>query len=84
MAKRTTSLRQRNIENWATDILIHAHAIIPCRDCGFRRLRYAPQAVEYAYALAAHERFPGLSKAQRIEAVDSVLDGIGDDCPLCD
>ncbi|WIG52660.1 MAG: hypothetical protein OJF48_003579 [Afipia sp.] len=81
MAKRTTSLPQRNIENWATDILIHAHAIVPCPDCGFKRLRFAPQAVDYAHALAAHERFSGLTKVQRIEAVDAVLDGLGDDCP---
>lgn len=84
MAKRTTNLRQRNIENWATDILVHAHAIVPCLDCGFKRLRYDPRSIDYAHALASHERYAGLTTAQRIEAVDDVLDGLGHDCPLCD
>ena len=68
---------------WATRILLHSHAIAPCSEHGFMRLRYHHAALDYAHALAAADPLPGKSKAKSAEALDEFLDGLGDDCPAC-
>jgi hypothetical protein len=72
-----------DVEKWATQILLNAHAIEACPDCGFKKLKFDHSAVGYAHDLAKQNRFPGLPSAKCIEAVDEVLDGLGDDCPVC-
>lgn len=75
--------RKESIEQWATRILLHAHAITPCPDCGFMKLKFSHHGLDYAHALAEHDRYPGRSKVKCIEAVDAVFDGLGDECPAC-
>jgi len=76
--------RKETVEEWATRILLHSHAIVACPECGFMRLRPAPIGLDYAHALAAFEPYPGKSKIKCIEAVDAVFDSLGDECPACD
>jgi hypothetical protein len=48
---------------------------------GYMRLRHSHHAVDYALSLAEHRTFSG--KKERIAAVESVLDGLSDECPAC-
>jgi hypothetical protein len=70
-------------EDWASNILLHAHAIAPCPEHGFMRLRFHHAAIDYAHALAANDPLPGNSKAKSAAALDAFLDGLSDDCPAC-
>lgn len=70
-------------EVWATRILLHSHAIAPCAEHGFMRLRFHHAALDYAHALAAADPLPGKSKAKSAEVLDEFIDGLGDDCPVC-
>jgi hypothetical protein len=74
---------KETVEQWATRILLHAHAIAPCPDCGFMKLKFSHQGLDYAHALAEHDRYPGKSKVKCIEAVDEIFDSLGDECPGC-
>ena len=76
--------RKETIEEWATRILLHSHAIAACPECGFMRLRFGPRELDYAHALAVFEPYPGRSRAKCIEAVDATFDSLGDECPACD
>lgn len=78
------AVRKETIEQWATRILLHAHAIAPCPDHGFMRLKFSPSGIDYAHALAEHNRYPGFSKLKCVEAVDAAFDSLSDDCPACD
>jgi len=75
--------RKETVEQWATRILLHAHAIKACSDCGFMKLNFSHSGLDYAHALAAHDRFPGKSKLKCLEAVDAVFDSLSDECPAC-
>jgi hypothetical protein len=68
---------------WATRILLQSHAITPCTEHGFMKLRFHHAAIDYAHALAAADPLPGKSKAKSVEALDEFLDGLNDDCPAC-
>jgi len=70
-------------EQWATGLLLQSHAIAPCAEHGFMRLRFHHAAIDYAHALAAKHPLPGKSKAKSIAVLDEVLDGLSDDCPAC-
>lgn len=76
--------KRETLDGWATGILLQAHAIAPCPDHGFMRLRFNHRSVDYAHALATHQPYKGLSKAKCIVVIDEVLDGLGDQCPACD
>jgi hypothetical protein len=80
MPKRKT---EHELEMWAADLLMEAHAIAPCPDHGYTRLRHSHHAVDYALSLAEHRTFSGKNKKERIAAVESVLDGLSDECPAC-
>jgi len=80
MARKKT---ESTIEMWAADLLMEAQAIAPCPEHGFMRLRHSHRAVDYALALAEHRKFSGKNKRERIAAVESVLDGLSDECPAC-
>jgi hypothetical protein len=69
---------------WATNILLEAHAIAPCADHGYLRLRHSHHAVEYARSIAEQRKFSGKNKKERLKAIDKVLDGLADTCPACD
>ena len=68
---------------WATRILLHSHAIAPCAEHGFMRLKFHHAAIDYAHALAAADPLPGKSKARSVEMLDEFIDALGDDCPAC-
>ena len=72
-----------SIDEWASQILLHAHAIESCPGCGFRRLKYSHRSIDYAHALAEHAPYPGISKAKSLKAVDDLLDSLSDECPGC-
>jgi hypothetical protein len=78
------SPRKETIDQWATRILLHAHAIAPCADHGYMRLRFSHQGLDYAHALAEHDPYPGKSNVKCLEAVDAAFDSLGDECPACD
>ena len=67
-----TAFRKRaeTLDQWATRILLHAHAIVPCPDHGYMRLRFSHQGLVYAHALAEHDPFPKKSKLKCVEAVN--------------
>lgn len=81
---RATGLARETVQQWATRVLLHAHAIRACPECSYMKLNFSFHGLDYAHALAEHDPYPRLSKAQCIEAVDSVFDSLGDDCPACD
>lgn len=74
---------KETVETWATRMLLNARAIQACPACGFMKLNFSHQGIDYAHALAEHEPYPGKSKAQSIKAVDEVFDSLGDECPGC-
>jgi hypothetical protein len=74
---------ESSLEMWAADLLMEAHAIEPCQDHGYKRLRHSYQAVGYALSLAEHRKFSGKNKKERVAAVESVLDSLSDECPAC-
>jgi hypothetical protein len=74
---------ESSLEMWAADLLMEAHAIEPCHEHGYKRLRHSHQAVDYARSLAEHRKFSGKNKKERIAAVESVLDSLSDECPAC-
>jgi hypothetical protein len=82
MSKNTNEAR--TLTMWAMDILLEAHAIAPCPDHGYLRLRHSHHAVDYAKSKPGHREFAGNNKKQRVKAVDKVLDGLADTCPACE
>lgn len=83
MNNRLSKADSNKLEKWATQILLHAHAIEPCPGCGFKKLKFDHAAVDYAHELAKHQKYPGRSVRGCVEAVYSVLDSLGDECPAC-
>ena len=78
-----TTRKAESPDAWATRILLHSHAIAPCAEHGFMRLRFHHAAIDYAHALAAADPLPGKSKAKSAETLDEFLDNLSDDCPAC-
>jgi hypothetical protein len=78
-----TNRRGQSVEEWASQILLHAHAIAPCPEHGFMRIKFSHAAIEYARALASREPHPKLGKSKSVAALDEFLDEVGDDCPAC-
>lgn len=78
-----TSKQTESADAWATRILLHSHAIAPCAEHGYMRLKFHHAALDYAHALAAADPLPGKSRAKSAETLDEFIDGLGDDCPAC-
>ena len=78
-----TAKKTESPDAWATRILLHSHAIAPCAEHGYMRLKFHHAAIDYAHALAAADPLPGKSKAKSAETLDEFLDGLGDECPAC-
>jgi hypothetical protein len=76
--------RKASPDEWATGILLNAHAIAPCPEHGFMKLKFHHAAVDYAHALAETHPLPGAGKRKSIEVLDGFLDGLSDQCPGCD
>ncbi len=81
--RKTAATNTESPEAWATRILLHSHAIAPCAEHGFMKLKFHHAAIDYAHALAAVDPLPGKSKAKSAEVLDEFLDGLSDDCPAC-
>ena len=75
---------KKTLEYWATDLLLEAHAAVPCPDHGYMRLRHSHHAVDYAIDLARHRKFSGKNEEERVAAVEAALDNLADTCPACD
>lgn len=75
---------RKSLSAWATDILLEAHVIAACPDHGYLRVRHSHHAVDYAFSLAEHRKFPGKNNKERVKAVNKVLDGLADTCPACE
>lgn len=75
--------RRETVDQWATRILLHAHAIAPCPEHGYMKLRFSHQGMDYAHALAEHDPYPGKSKVKCVEAVDGLFNELLDECPGC-
>jgi hypothetical protein len=76
--------KAQTLDDWARQILLHAHVIAPCPEHGYMRIRSGDHALDYAHALADRQPFPGKSKTSCKRAVDDAFDGLGDRCPACD
>ncbi|MDB5657306.1 MAG: hypothetical protein JWQ94_4919 [Tardiphaga sp.] len=67
-----TSRNTKSPEAWAAQILLHAHAIAPCPEHGFMRLKFDHTSLDYAHALAAATPYPGKSKANSAAILDNI------------
>ncbi len=61
--------KKETIDQWATRILLHAHATSACLDHGYMRPRFGHQGLDYAHALPKHDPYPGRSAP--VSAVNS-------------
>lgn len=79
MPKRMT---EHELEMWAADLLMEAHAIAPCPTTA---ICVCDTAITLwtTLSLAVHRTFSSKNKKERIAAVESVLDGLSDECPAC-
>lgn len=77
------AVQKQSLEQWATDLLLHAHAIAACPGCGFMKLKMNPKGLDYAHSLAEHDPYPRKNKLECVAAVDAVYDSLGDDCQGC-
>jgi hypothetical protein len=69
---------------WVTDILLEAHAIVPCLDHGYllpQVLHYSQHAAGYPSSTAQHREFLSKNKKQRMKAVEKRLGGLAYACP---
>ena len=82
-ARRKRHQRKDTLESWATNILLQAHAIEPCPDHGYMRLKFDYAAIDHAHAIAEHRPYRGRSKATCVAVIDELLDNLADTCPAC-
>jgi hypothetical protein len=73
----------RTIEGWAISILTDAHAINACEEHGWAKNRNDPHAWDYARGIARMLPFPDSTVTESLQALDDVMDSIGDCCPEC-
>ncbi len=50
---------------WAADLLMEAHAIAPCHEHGYMRLRHVSIMPSTTLSLAEHRKFSGKNKKER-------------------
>jgi hypothetical protein len=73
----------RTLHGWAIGVLLETHAIKECEQHGHRRDRTDPDAWRHAREIAAQEPFPGATPGEALQALDEVMQSIGDACPEC-
>jgi hypothetical protein len=83
MLKRERRPDFKSVDRWATRLLLEAGAIHECREHGWARDRTDPHAREQAFRIAREEPLAGLSPEEAMEAVQEVLQTVGDTCPEC-
>ncbi|MGY8685344.1 hypothetical protein Q2941_47625 [Bradyrhizobium sp. UFLA05-153] len=73
----------RTLRGWAISALQEAGAIRECEAHGWMQDRADPHARERAFQIARTDPPPGVSSQAAAQAIDEVLDSIGDTCPEC-
>jgi hypothetical protein len=68
---------------WAIGILLEMEAIRECEEHGHMRDRTDPDAWKRAREIASRYPFRGATPAEAVQALDDVMDSIGDTCPEC-
>jgi len=73
----------RTLRGWATGVLLETHAIKECEEHGHMRHRTDPDAWRRAREIASSHPFPGATPAESVQALDEVMQSVGDACPEC-
>ena len=73
----------RTLRGWAIGILLETQAIRECEEHGHLRDRTDPDAWKRAREIASRYPFRGASPAEAVQALNDVMESIGDTCPEC-
>jgi hypothetical protein len=73
----------RTLRGWAIGILLETEAIRECEEHGHMRDRPDPHAWKRAREIASSHPFRDATPAEAAEALDDVMESIGDTCPEC-
>jgi hypothetical protein len=73
----------RTLQGWAIGLLLETHAIKECEEHGHMQDRTDPNAWRRARELASKYPFRGATPAEAVQALDDVMQSIGDTCPEC-
>jgi hypothetical protein len=73
----------RTLRGWAIGVLLETEAIRECAEHGHMRDRTDPHAWKRAREIASSHPFRGATPAEAVEALDDVMQSIGDTCPEC-
>jgi hypothetical protein len=72
----------RTLHGWAVGILLETETIRECKH-GHMRDRTDPEAWKRARQIASRYPFRGATPAEAVQALDDVMESIGDTCPEC-
>jgi hypothetical protein len=73
----------RTLRGWAIGVLLETRAIRECEEHGHMRDRTDPDAWRHAREIASRHPFRGATPAEAVQALDDVMQSIGDTCPEC-
>jgi hypothetical protein len=73
----------RTLRGWAIGILLETQAISECEEHGHMRDRTDPDAWKRAREIASRYPFRGATPAEAVQALNDVMESIGDTCPEC-
>jgi len=73
----------RTLRGWAIGILLETQTIRECEEHGHLRDRTDPDAWKRAREIASRYPFRGATPAESVQALNDVMDSIGDTCPEC-
>ena len=73
----------RTIDGWALGTFIDVGAVSECEHHGHRKDRSDPDAWTRAREEAWRHPFPGATPEACLEAMDEVMQSIGETCPDC-
>src|SRR5258708_39397967 len=71
----------RTLRGWAIGLLLETHAIKECEEHGHMQDRTDPDAWKRAREIASKYPFRGSTPTQAVQALDDVMQSIGDTCP---
>jgi hypothetical protein len=73
----------RTVRGWAIGLLLETHAIQECEEHGHMQDHTDPDAWKRAREIASKYPFRGSTPTQAVQALDDVMQSIGDTCPEC-
>lgn len=73
----------RTLRGWAIGILLETKAIRECEEHGHMHDRTDPEAWKRAREIASRYLFRGATPAEAVQALNDVMESIGDTCPEC-